>query len=90
MADRQSYRLRYKQPAARDIKKLSPQVRKRLGAKLAFFADQPDPLRFAQRLTKPADAQWRFRVGNYRVLFDVEGRDLVVLHVQHRREAYRK
>lgn len=85
-----AWRLRYKKPAAREIRKLSPPIRKRLGAKLKFFEDQRDPLEFAERLTKPADAQYRFRVGNYRVLFDVEGHDIVVLHVQHRREVYRK
>lgn len=85
-----TYRLRYKQPAAREIKKLPPPIRKRLGAKLEFFAAQKDPLDFAERLTKPADARFRFRVGNYRVLFDLAGRDIVVLHVQHRRDVYRR
>lgn len=85
-----TYRLRYKQPAAREIKKLPPQIRKRLGAKLKFFVAQTDPLGFAERLTKPADAQFRFRVGTYRVLFDLEGHDIVVLHVQRRRDVYRR
>lgn len=85
-----AYRLRYKKPAARDIKKLSPQIQKRLKAKLEFFITQTNPLDFAERLTKLADAQFRFRVGNYRILFDVEDHNIVVLHVQHRREVYRK
>ena len=85
-----AYRLRYKKPAARDIQKLPLQIRKRLRAKLEFFIAQANPLDFAERLTKPADAQFRFRVGTYRVLFDVEGRDIMVLHVQHRRDVYRR
>lgn len=83
------YALRYKQPAVKDIKKLSPQVQKRLKLKLEFFIAQTNPLDFAEPLAKPADAQYRFRVGNFRVLFDVEGQNIVILHVQHRREVYR-
>ncbi len=85
-----SFRLIYKATAAKDIKKLPPQIRKRLKSKLEWFASQPDPIRFAQALTKPADAEYRFRVGNYRILFDVEDKNIIVLHVQHRRDIYRK
>lgn len=84
------YQLLYKKPAAKDIQKLPKQVQKRLKIKLEWFISQEDPLQFATSLTKPADAQYRFRVGVYRVLFDVEGNSVVVLHVQHRREVYRK
>lgn len=82
------YTLVYKKPAIKAIQKLPPQVRKRLKLRLEFFAAQEKPLGFAERLTKPADAQYRYRVGSYRILFDVEGQQLVVLYVQHRREVY--
>jgi mRNA interferase RelE/StbE len=84
------YRLLYKKPAAKEIRKLPDQVRKRLKLKLEWFIEQPDPLKFAEPLTKPTDAQYRFRVGSYRVLFDIEDRNVVVLYVQHRRNVYRR
>jgi len=84
------FRLLYKKPAVKDINSLSPQTRKRLGVKLEFFVSQENPLDFAEPLTKPADAQYRYRVGDYRVLFDVEDSNIVVLRVQHRREVYRR
>lgn len=80
----------YKRPAVKSIQKLSPQIRKRLKLKLEYFVAQDDPLKFAKALTKPTDAQYRFRVGNYRVLFDVEDENLVILLVQHRKDVYRK
>lgn len=85
-----NYRLLYKKPAAKDIQKLPKQVQKRLKAKLEWFMGQDEPLQFAAALTKPSDAQYRFRVGAYRILFDVENKNIVILHVQHRREVYRK
>lgn len=33
--------------------------------------------------------EYRLRVGDYRVLFEVEGKSIVVYRVVHRREAYR-
>lgn len=85
-----AYTLLYKKPAVKDIQKLSPQVKKRLKTKLEWFIEQSDPFSFAERLTKPSDAQYRFRVGVYRVLFDAEGKNLVILRIQHRKEVYRR
>lgn len=84
-----TYKLLYKKPAVKAIQKLSPQIQKRLKLKLEWFVAQADPINFAEPLTKSADAQYRFRVGTYRVLFDVEAQNSVVLYIQHRREAYR-
>ena len=83
------YQLLYKKPAAKEIQKLPVQIQKRLKVKLEWFIGQVDPLQFAEPLTKPADAQYRFRVGTYRILFDVEDHAIVILHVQHRRDVYR-
>lgn len=83
------YQLLYKGPAVKDIKKLSKQVQKRIKFKLEWFIEQSDPLRFADHLTKPADAQYRYRVGAYRILFDVDRNNIIVLKVQHRSEVYR-
>jgi len=85
-----SYKIVYKKPAVKSIQKLTPQIKKRLKIKLEFFISQIDPLVYAKALTKPADAQYRFRVGNYRVLFDVEDDHIVVLLVQHRKDVYKK
>jgi mRNA interferase RelE/StbE len=36
-----------------------------------------------------ATPEYRLRVGDYRVLFQIEGTTLVIYRVVHRREAYR-
>ncbi len=81
--------LAYKKLAVKDIAKLPAALKKRLGIKLAWYASQRDPLVFAKPLKEPADAQYRFRVGNYRILFDVEADTIVILRVQHRKEVYK-
>ena len=83
------YTLVYKKPAAKEIQKLPLQVRKRLKLKLEWFIAKEDPISFSKALTKPSDAQYRFRVGSYRILFDVDENRIIILHVQHRRDVYK-
>jgi len=33
--------------------------------------------------------EYRLRVGNYRVLFEIEGTSLVIYRIKHRNEAYK-
>jgi len=81
------YRLVYTRRAIRDIEALDPMIKQRIGSALNRYEE--NPLRFAERLTNPKLGTFRFRIGNYRVIFDLEGRDIVVLRVGHRRDIYR-
>lgn len=76
--------------ALRELSKLPPEVQKRIFKKLDFYTQQINPLAFADRLTHQAEGQFRFRVGDYRVIFDIEVNKLVVLAVGHRRDIYKK
>jgi mRNA interferase RelE/StbE len=82
------YRLVYTQRALKDIKNLDPQVRQRIGQLLKRLEN--DPLKFARKLTDPKIGSYRFRVGEYRAVFDVEGEEVVVLRIGHRRDIYRR
>ncbi|MCX5807033.1 MAG: type II toxin-antitoxin system RelE/ParE family toxin [Proteobacteria bacterium] len=82
------YRLVYTQRAVRDIGKLEVNVKKRIGKTLMRYQDAP--LDYAESLTDSSLGSYRFRVGDYRIIFDIEGRDIVVLRVGHRRELYKR
>ena len=83
-----SYRLVYTQKAVRDIDRLAAGVKKRIGTTLLRFKD--NPLQYAERLTDPKLGGYRFRIGDYRVIFDIEGNDIVVLRAGHRKEIYKR
>jgi mRNA interferase RelE/StbE len=83
-----SYRLVYTQRAVRDISRLDAGVKKRIGTTLLRFKD--NPLQYAENLTDPELGGYRFRIGDYRVIFDIEKNDIVVLRVGHRKEIYRR
>ena len=83
-----SYRLVYTQRAVRDIDRLDAGVKKRIGTTLLRFKE--NPIRYAERLTDPELGGYRFRIGDYRVIFDIEGNDIVVLRAGHRKEIYKR
>lgn len=72
--------------AARDLERLDLPTRRRILAKLRDLA--ADPLPRARRLSDPRLGGFRYRIGDYRVIFDLEGDIVVVLRVGHRREIY--
>lgn len=82
------YRLVYTERADRDIQALNPKIKERLGKTLLRYEE--DPLRHAEKLTHSKLGSYRFRIGDYRVVFDLEGDEIVVLRVGHRREIYRR
>jgi mRNA interferase RelE/StbE len=82
------YRFVYTRRAERDIKKLEPNTKDRIGKVLLRYSE--DPLRFAEKLSDPILGEYRFRIGDYRVIFDIKGDEIVVLRVGHRREIYRR
>ncbi len=82
-----SFNLVFTKNALRDIKKLDRLAQKRLAQKLKQFREKP--LFFAKKLTTPVIGQYRWRVGNYRIILDIKGKDLIILRVGHRREIYK-
>jgi len=77
----------YTDTAKRQLKKLERHIQERIVDKVRFFVSQSDPLQFAEPLTG-YDA-YRFRVGDFRVTFEVEDEALRVLSIRRRDEAYR-
>ena len=73
--------------AERDMDSLSPDVARRILLKI--YAMQDDLAGDVKRLTNMTSG-YRLRVGDYRVLFELEGDRIIVYRVRHRREAYEK
>ena len=82
------YRLIYTRRALRDIDGLDDLTKKRIARTLARY--EGDPFKHAESMTDSRLGSYRFRIGDYRVIFDVEGKDIVVLRVGHRRELYKR
>jgi len=82
------YEIIYTKRAVEDLSKLDSPVKERVAETLKRYAGAP--LNYAKKMVDPALGTYRFRIGDYRVIFDIEGNELVVLRVGHRREIYRR
>lgn len=80
------YQLAFKPRAEKDLKALERKLALRILEKLEVLSD--DLGGDVKRLTN-FTPEYRLRVGDYRVLFQVVGSEIVVYRVVHRREAYR-
>ena len=86
------YSLRYAVAALKDLRALDRPVSRRIVKKTEYYILTGRPLEFAKPLTGSLSGLFRFRMGDYRVIFRVDGADSVqvlnVLRVKHRREIY--
>jgi mRNA interferase RelE/StbE len=69
-----------------DLRRLDAQMHRRVLEVLERL--QEDPFQ-GQRLTNVAIGQWRIRVGDYRIRYDIEGEQVLLYRVRHRHEIYR-
>ena len=84
-----SFSLKYTKRAQKDIQQLDKIAKRRLAESLDRF--RRDPLLYAVKLTKSGvEGEYRFRVGNYRVLFNLNDTELVIMRVAHRSEVYKR
>ncbi|GAB3306140.1 type II toxin-antitoxin system RelE family toxin [Pseudoclavibacter terrae] len=75
--------------AARAIKKLPPEAKRRIQAVVELLAEDPRPPATKKLTGRP---EWRVRTGDYRVLYRIQDDVLtvVIVHAGHRREVYDK
>jgi mRNA interferase RelE/StbE len=84
-----AYRLAIRPAAERDLRGLTPTTLARVDARIRELAGNPRP-RGSERLRGP-QAGFRLRVGDYRILYDVDDAQQLVMigRVRHRRDVYR-
>ena len=78
--------------AVRSLRKMDKQAARRIRDELAEIAALDDPRSRGKALTGNLAGLWRYRVGDYRIICDIEDGVLVILvvDVAHRREVYKR
>ncbi|MBA2123438.1 hypothetical protein B9J78_00595 [bacterium Unc6] len=84
------YEIQWKRSAERDLRNIDPQQTPRIIKAVESLTDDPFPLQ--HRKLRGSERDYRIRVGDYRVICQVDTKTKIVIiyHVRHRREAYRK
>jgi mRNA interferase RelE/StbE len=80
------YDVRFKPRAVKDIERLPPRIQGQILAGIDEISN--DLKRDVKRLTN-FTPEYRLRVRDYRVLFEIEDKTIVIYRIRHRREAYR-
>ena len=73
---------------AKSFKKLDPFVRKQIKSYLTRVTDNPRAT--GKALVANRTGQWRYRIGAYRVIVNIQDNELIILalEVGHRRDIY--
>lgn len=79
------YKIEFKPRSLKDLRSINADDARKILVKIR--AMENDLAGNVKRLTD-FEPQYRLRVGNYRVLFDVKSDNIIIYRVKHRREAY--
>ncbi len=80
------YDVRFKPRAIIDIEGLPSRIQGRV---LARIEEMSDDLKGDVRRLTNFTPEYRLRIGDLRVLFEIEGETIIIYRIRHRREAYR-
>jgi len=83
------YRLLYHPLGAEDIEDLPENIKDRLREAIEKRL-APDPVRAGRPLKQSLAGHRKMRVGDYRVIYRVQGDVTMVLKIGHRKDVYRK
>jgi mRNA interferase RelE/StbE len=80
------FELLYTKTAVKDIRKLDRVVKKKIKKKIEKYSKSP--LTYARKLVNPSLGDYRWRVGDYRIVFDINRNKVIILRVGQRKEIY--
>ena len=86
------YELKYEEKAVKQIKKLDLATRKLIKSWIEKnLLNIDNPRQHGKGLTGGLSQYWRYRVGDYRILAEINDTEIVIIIVEvgHRREIYR-
>ena len=83
------YKIVFTNRALKDLKKIDQDAQRKIAIKLKGYSK--GPLKYARKLIHPIIGTYRFRIGDYRIIFDIDekNRVIVILRIGHRRSIYR-
>ena len=83
------YKLLLRPSAVRDLKKLNEPIHERIIR--AIVALSENPRKPGAKKLIGTENEWRIRIGNYRVLYEIDEKSEIVriFRIAHRKEVYR-
>ena len=82
-----TYEIVFTSKAVKDLEKLDQKIKQRIIDTL--IANKADPVAHAIKLTNPKLGTYRYKIGDYRVIFDLDDKTIVILRIGHRKSIYK-
>ncbi len=84
-----SFEIQWKRSAERDLRNIDKQYIPRIVKTIESLAANPFPFQYCK--LRGTERLYRIRVGDYRVIYQVdnEAKIVIIYYIRHRREAYR-
>lgn len=85
-----SWKILYALSAADILRNLPKDIQKRIVGKMRFFISTGNPMKYAETLKDKELGDFRFRIGNYRIIFVILGeKKIYVIKIGKRDEVYK-
>lgn len=83
------YEVLLERVAERDLRRLASEFYQRIISRIKALSENPRPA--GSRKITGSESDWRIRIGDYRVIYEIDddAQAVRVMRVRHRREAYR-
>lgn len=87
------YKAHYTKSAEIDLERIGEFEATKITQKINYYLKTKNPLKFAKKLKNCKTAIYRFRAGNFRVIFEI-GKNgeiiiLIILKIAHRKDIYK-
>ena len=84
------WKISYTPTAVDDLRNLPKNIQKRIVEKMRFFLLSGNPMKFSESIKDKSLGDFRFRIGDYRVLFDItSGKMISVVNIKKRDKVYK-
>nr|QNO55775.1 toxin RelE3 [Methanosarcinales archaeon ANME-1 ERB7] len=80
------YKVVFTKRALKDLENIDKKMQNRIAIKLKGYAKES--FISTRKLISQKIGTYRFRIGDYRVIFDIDGENIVILRIGHRRDIY--
>jgi mRNA interferase RelE/StbE len=86
-----TYKIQWAESAAKEYEKLDHSVKEQIDKFIVKLSEREDPTTLGKPLTANLSGLWRYRVGDYRIVADIQKRVFTVLivAVKHRSVVYK-
>ena len=81
------YKILLTKRVLKDLGKLDTSIKERIGDKLKVLME--DPFTNIKKLSNTSIGTYRIRIGDYRVIYDIDQDNIVILRIGHRKDIYK-